>query len=832
MSVVPVSCSVELRVCTPPDTLALEFGCGESTSGICISHKNQLCPSDTRDVIRCRFTSWGGMHGSNSSSSQERCLQAAFQAGLKAHGMASRSAEKRKSDALADHALSESSEDEDDFAWEDLDLTNVALHAASDDESKTGVQQSQGISIELNRREPARERRRLRTKLEQKVRYETHKLHLLCLLANMSVLNTWSKHDKVQSALRPLVASFKGNVRPKPTSAAIQRTRVLLEGLHQAADHFALAYDIVGQGLSRALWFEPQDLARISLRSYENKAINFEQFLACARMMEGNRDMGAVLLVTFLRMLKLEARLVCSLQPVALAVTRQTSIDVVETSPKKVAVIETPARPASPAARGRTLSRPRLGAISRKPAAQAKPAQPVYQPVKPVGESGQPIFWAEVFDVAAQKWYPIDPLVTGTVNKPSQLEPPQSDPTNLMSYVLAMEADGSARDVTLRYARHYNAKTRKLRVDSVPGGAAWWAKVMRLYRSRNPGVRDRNAIEDAELARRELQEPPPGNVEDFKNHPHFALPRHLRRDEMIDLRAKECGAVTVARGVTEHFYPRRSVMKLKSVWGWYLLGLEIKPGEQALKHVKARRRLNNRARSLSPDGHGDSHPFEDVPTSDGVQDAAEPLFAHYQTQSIPRKAIGPDGAIPVSRFGTMDLFVDSMLPIGCVHLRDVQPDLAIPPAATRLLAACSQDSGASASGATRRKVTIASYVAALLDVPYAVAVTALETSVEPRDSAPGGVSGGGGLRGRGRVTTKPVRSGVVVREEHAEAFAGVWGRVASLVAVELRNIAIRRAVSNWRRLHTALSIRQHVQSRYGTAATNTQPVADAEEQEQ
>lgn len=40
---------------------------------------------------------------------------------------------------------------------------------------------------------------------------------------------------------------------------------------------------------------------------------------------------------------------------------------------------------------------------------------------------------------------------------------------------------GCVKDVTRRYAKNFNAKTRKLRLDSTKGGELWWLEVMKLY---------------------------------------------------------------------------------------------------------------------------------------------------------------------------------------------------------------------------------------------------------------------------------------------------------------------------------------------------------------
>lgn len=179
--------------------------------------------------------------------------------------------------------------------------------------------------------------------------------------------------------------------------------------------------------------------------------------------------------------------------------------------------------------------------------------------------------------MADQKWIPVDPLVTKTVSKPSKFEPPASDAQNHLTYVLAFEDDGFARDVTRRYAQAYNAKTRKGRVEVTSGGAEWWRKVLELYKS--PYHFSRDQIEDAWLASREAAEPMPKNVSDFKDHPYYALERHLKRGEVIHPK-REVGKVGVGRkegiGTLESVFRRGDVQLVKSADKWFRLGREIK----------------------------------------------------------------------------------------------------------------------------------------------------------------------------------------------------------------------------------------------------------------
>lgn len=280
---------------------------------------------------------------------------------------------------------------------------------------------------------------------------------------------------------------------------------------------------------------------------------------------------------------------------------------------------------------------------------------------KPIRESPYPVYWVEAFNAAVQKWVPVDPLVTKSVSKPSKFEPPASDIENKMTYVIAFEDDGSARDVTRRYAKAYNAKTRKGRVEVTKGGEKWWRRVLRIYQ--RVFDQDRDQIEDTEMTRKEEQEGMPRNVQDFKNHPYYALERHLRRHEVIHPK-REVGKVTVGKSsadnskALEPVYRHRDVHMVKSANSWYRLGREIKTGEQPLKRVQPRRK-----REVVSE--------EDISEDEG--DSGTPMYAAFQTQTyVPPSVVR--GIIPKNTYGNLDVYVPSMVPPGGVHM--LHPDTA------------------------------------------------------------------------------------------------------------------------------------------------------------
>ncbi|ORY81455.1 hypothetical protein BCR37DRAFT_380361 [Protomyces lactucae-debilis] len=520
--------------------------------------------------------------------------------------------------------------------------------------------------------------RQATTALARRARLDIHKAHILCLLAHNATRNAWCRHDRIRAALKPVIDSFKVNLHPKATSAQYQRTRVLTEGLTGAVAFWSKRFNVVGQGLSRPKW--RQDTLSSHQHS-QSKPCTFADFVSAAKAMRGSRDIGAQLFVAFLHCQGLDVRLACSLQVLSFTLGKGNTIvstaNVEEVSSELTSLQNLPAKVTVVQATTprRSLTRPSLG---ERPARRPEPVQSVVAPESTgsTDASPFPVYWAEVFDPAAQKWLPVDALCSKTVGKPTKLEPPAADHGNLLSYVLSYEADGAARDVTQRYATLYNAKTLKHRVDLREQGSQWWwEQVLPLYRlpKRHPGraaKRDREAIEDASFQALRLKEPIPSNVQDFKRHPVFVLERDLRRDEVLDPEARECGSVIVSKArppIMERVFPRKSVLQVRSAQQWYMRGRVFRPLEVPLKfraasmwQQQARKRRQHRDDD-DDDMEADTQIMDDVPYYTEAQtDAyiAPPVIQDENGKSL----------VPRNQFGNVDLYCASMLPAGALHL--------------------------------------------------------------------------------------------------------------------------------------------------------------------
>jgi xeroderma pigmentosum group C-complementing protein len=222
-----------------------------------------------------------------------------------------------------------------------------------------------------------------------------------------------------------------------------------------------------------------------------------------------------------------------------------------------------------------------------------------------------------------------------------------------MSYVVAFEDDASARDVTRRYTKAFNGKTRKYRVENTRSGEKWWNDALIAYEK--PFLEDRDEAEISELTSKSAAEPMPRNIQDFKDHPVYALERHLRRNEVI-FPKRVIGHVGLSKTTSksdslESVYRRSDVHIVRSADKWYRLGRDVKVGEQPLKHVPATRPKSG---------------FASDEDDEETEDTA--LYAEYQTE-IYRPPPVVQGMIPKNAYGNLDVYVPSMVPPGAVHIK-------------------------------------------------------------------------------------------------------------------------------------------------------------------
>ncbi|RPB24529.1 Rad4-domain-containing protein [Terfezia boudieri ATCC MYA-4762] len=655
----------------------------------------------------------------------------------------------------ADEELDDSDDDDNEVDWEDVDLTTVL-------EPESGV-----LEVTLNSpgemKRPTLERRKI-TVVDQKIRLEVHKLHLLCLMVHVSRRNKWCNNKQVQENLR---RRFKddtliSNLNPAPQLYQLERNTRFLRGLTEVKNLWRRKFWITRRGLARPFWLDTVDLSK-SQRDDGDPPMSKGDFLDASQSLTGSRDLGAQLFCALLRSLGVTARLICSLQPMPFSfaqkgttqsLSRSTSKKEESVSPLPSAASRAPLKepfaspvlpqydPRIPAAQREVLASLRPASCTTVQSPSRTPHVPARGTIMIKNESQYPVYWIEAWNVATQGWVPVDPLVLNKVGCASRFEPPQSDLNNVMSYVAAFEEEGHVKDVTRRYANNYNAKTRKLRLNATKGGELWWLNLLRLF-ERGWDL-DRDQVEDSELASKELGEGIPSSVADLKDHPLFALKRHLRRNQVI-YPERPVGSVTTGIGskaVIETVYRRQDVKTVRSPMQWYRLGREIKTGEQPLKHITVRKRKR----------HGEAGEEDDESGETG-------LYAIFQTEEYIPPPVA-DGMVPKNSFGNIDIYVPSMVPKGGIHVPH--------------------------KDAVR--------AAKIIGIDFAEAVTAFEH--------------------KGRQASAVIK-GVVIAEQYQAALYAVLG---AIISEKKEEDAEKKSLENmrlWKRFLLGLRIRERIENEYG-----------------
>ncbi|KAI0396603.1 Rad4-domain-containing protein [Xylariaceae sp. FL0594] len=647
---------------------------------------------------------------------------------------------------------------DDDMVFEDVDFS---AHANTDTSKDLVLDLSSRSQSAAASKSKAADRRKPINKAEKERRMEIHRLHLLCLLAHVARRNKWCNDAQVQESLRSLLSQKMVKLLNPPSHLhQFGQANSMKEGLAMVNNAFVTKYRITERGMRRALWAETEEqLQNYELPEDSESPLEKSDFREAAKSLSGSRDVGAQLYCALLRAAGVEARLVCSLQPLSFSSggpymgNSRKKKGKLSLEEKYGQLFKPDAPEPSLDSRAPLPPRMRLGhpdaAAYRLPETGPAPTRQVPAPKK-ISESPYPVYWVEILDEGHQKWQPTDALVTKSFWKPQKFEPPASDRENCMAYVVAFEEDGTVKDVTRRYAKAYNAKTRKLRVDGVlTNGARWWRKALNTYAQRLTS--DLDQIEANELAAIEAREPMPRNIADFKDHPVYALERHLRRNEVLVPNATPSGTVGAgSKAPLEKVYRRRDVRIARSREKWYRLGREVRPNEIPVKFLVKTSQLHEDLFS------------EDAQLLQEGEINGTPIYTIDQTE-LYRAPPVVDGRVPKNRYGNLDLYVPSMVPEGGVHIVDDDDD--------------------------DEQQKLATRAAFTLGIDYAPALT--------------------GFRFSGRKGTAVIR-GVVVAAEHEEAVRAVMAGIRDQEAEMESERRTRRALRAWRTFLANLRIRQRI----------------------
>ncbi|XP_076468748.1 DNA repair protein complementing XP-C cells homolog [Babylonia areolata] len=249
-----------------------------------------------------------------------------------------------------------------------------------------------------------------------------------------------------------------------------------------------------------------------------------------------------------------------------------------------------------------------------------------------VTESKGRDYWLEVYLPRQSKWVCVD-CIRCVVGRPYDASAAASQP---VLYVLSFQNEGSVKDITAKYAPQWLSHTRKQRVDS-----DWWRESLESFASANTALDDQ---ENRDIKDHLVQRPLPTNIGEYKNHPLYALRRHLLKFEAI------YPENSIPMGYIRHepVYARECVHTLHSRDNWLKEARLVRLGETPYKMVKSRKRWNR--------------------AKDSCEELDLELFGRWQTEDyIPPPAV--NGKVPKNEYGNVELFQPSMLPGGTVHVR-------------------------------------------------------------------------------------------------------------------------------------------------------------------
>lgn len=411
------------------------------------------------------------------------------------------------------------------------------------------------------------------------------------------------------------------------------------------------------------------------------------------------------------------------------------------------------------------------------------PAKPRKQPSKPYDKDLLfPHYWTEVLSLVTNTYTPIDPLILNTIATNSDLlqrfEPrgAKADKAKqVTAYIIGHSSDGTAKDVTIRYLKGHTlpgrTKGNRIPVEKVPVYNSrgqikryeyhdWFKTVMSSY-VRGSKKCPRTEIDDHEEAtdlkaiqpkRKEVKEGEE-TLQSYKSSSEFVLERNLRREEAILDTAKHVKMFTVKaksdNPTEEKVYLRKDVVSCKSLETWHKEGRAPLPGAIPRKRVPYRAATTNRKRELA---EAELHSGEKM---------LQGLYSRDQTDWIIPPPI-ENGVIPKNNFGNMDVYVQSMVPVGAVH---------IPRRGTKKI--CTR-----------------------LGIDYAEAVTGFEF---------------------GARMAIPIITGVVVAEENLELVMEEWEKdEAERVRKEIE-AKTKMATKMWRKMLMGLRIIERMTDQYGSS---------------
>ncbi|CAG7959496.1 unnamed protein product [Penicillium olsonii] len=713
----------------------------------------------------------------------------------------------------------EDSEEDDDIDWEDA----IDTKTTSATTPTAPAPELQDLELTLDQNEThvsdLLEGKKGPSKIERQIRIQTHCMHVQCLLFHNAIRNAWCNDTQVHTILKnklpeglnkevkkwriasglelpepkpePPKSKKKGKKAQKnkdwsadsdrlePGTPDMSRGDPILTLMKVLVAYWRKQFRITAPGLRKS-GYRPVSALESAIKDFREEShdserhgeriANLKEFRETAEAMEGSRDVGAQLFTALVRALGIEARLVASLQPLGFGWTKgetYTPPPDKESHEKSQEAEETPEE-----------SESETDVVEVKPSTKKTGKQ--FDKDLPF-----PIYWTEVASPVTNEIIAIDPLVLPNYVAPfantdllANFEPrgAKADRAKqVICYVVAHSADGTAKEVTTRYLRRrtWPGKTKGFRMplEKVPIGRKghyitfdWFGMVMRGYqRARKSKTAVDKLEEDRDLQPNQPEKKKATQENDtlqsLRTSTEFVLERFLRREEALRPGAEPVRTFVAGKGARakeEPVFRREDVLKCLSAESWHKEGRQTVPGARPLKRVPIRAVTLIRKREV-----------EELQRQTGEK-PLQGLYSRDQTEYIIPPPI-QDGRIPKNEYGNIDCFVPSMVPAGATHVP-------LP-------------------GSVR--------VCKKLGIDYAEAVTGFEF---------------------GSKMAVPVIQGVVVAAENEDLLRDAWRADAAEKRKREELKAEKKILQTWRKFLFGLRIMERVRDEYG----GRDPVADRE----
>ncbi|KAI8384523.1 uncharacterized protein BYT42DRAFT_562788 [Radiomyces spectabilis] len=552
----------------------------------------------------------------------------------------------------------EAEESDDDMDWETVDVPSLPeseVGEAVDDHKKV----YDDVEVVFEAPRAVLKRSKWEMAYERMVREWIHNSHVVALIAHYMLRNSWCASQDVQSVCLSVIPDYIQN----QSASKEESFHEFQTALKWALSWWKSFFTLTGPGLLTWTYNEIDTLLTaadndISIENLQGLANtrnvgsetikDTRDFVEKLTKPSGTSDTSAELFIAILRALDFDVRLVASLQPIPYRVPAQRSEnernkannlmlkaaadDQKEALPEPTEDLAFPFR--SP--------RPRLDT----PNAEETDTKLKLATARP------PTVWAEVYDTHNEKWICIDP-VRGLFDQPKAMEPSSTDRRNIISYVLAFDADkDGCTDVTRRYSSRYSKavklRDRELTKREKEGGLQQWSDMLlNKIQRRKHGPREQREKQHLEAA--ETQEAMPTSIQGFNNHPVYALERHLKKFEVLHPKEPVLGHI---KG--EKIYPRSCVKPVHTAETWMKYGRVIGDGEQPIKRVNARAVTAEKKR------------MQELAKQEG-ETLQVGCYGEWQTVAYKPSPV-VDGRVPRNAYGNIDLFTPDMLPEGAAHI--------------------------------------------------------------------------------------------------------------------------------------------------------------------